>query len=500
MINSNLIFRRQFLLTPIPCKTLSHWQHTDVGSSHLYAHPDVQLSTVTSTDTKVVVVLVGYVIDPTHPERSNANILTTIASLAVSVREVTDYLCSLSGRFVLFLRIANDTLVFHDPCGLRTVYYTRHKGEVFIGSQPYIFKEVIPLKEGERFSSYVKSSYVSTNIEHFIPSGISLFEEVKHLVPNHYLCCSTFSQIRYWPRTVLSTKPVDEVVAGASDLLVRLMIAANNRFKLALPLTAGWDSRMLLCASKGISTDIYFYTLQYRDLHRHSMDIDIPAKLLCSLGLHHNLIDCSHKTISEEFAEIYRQNAPLAHLNDWGDIAFGMFDAYPQDRVAIKGNCSEIARCFYYKYGAHRPIESPDQIVALVNGWDELPFIREQVANWYHSTNQVATLTKIDILDLFYWEHRMGSWQAMSQLEWDVVQEAYTPFNNRRLLELMLSIPTEWRKAAEYKLYKLMFNALWPEVMTQPVNPATIKGQFTNILARMGVYQVAKRIYVNTVR
>jgi hypothetical protein len=101
----------------------------------------------------------------------------------------------------------------------------------------------------------------------------------------------------------------------------------------------------------------------------------------------------------------------------------------------------------------------------------------------------------MDILDLFYWEHRMGSWQAQSQLEWDIVQEAYTPFNHRGLLELMLCVPAELRSAPNYPMYRMMMEALWPEVMGHPVNPSTVKQRLVNILRSIGLYEGARRVY-----
>ncbi|MEN8134282.1 MAG: hypothetical protein ABFS18_01930 [Thermodesulfobacteriota bacterium] len=499
MTVSNLWFRRQFLIAPDTCASLRHWQHIRFGHHHLYAHPDLQLSTVTSTDANVTVTLLGYIIDPSFPERSNTDILNTIRNFTDSVESISDYLGSVSGRFVLIINTPTETLLFHDPCGLRSVYYTKYKGQVFVGSQPLIFKQILPLKDGERLSSYVKSSYAKTNIEHWIPSGCSLFEEVSHLVPNHYLRFSTVEQIRYWPKRALPQRQVNEIVAEAADLLKRLMIAANNRFKLALPLTAGWDSRMLFGAAKSISDEIYFYTLQYRNLDPNSNDIKIPAALLKALGLSHNLIDC-RRTVPESFREIYEHNASLAHMDDWGKIACGMIDTYPQDRICLKGNCSEIARCFYYKYGTHRPITSPDQIIALEDGWHTIPFVREQISIWYDRVGEVVTGANMDILDLFYWEHRMGSWQAQSQLEWDIVQEAFTPFNHRGLLELILAVPAKLRSAPDYLVYKMMLEILWPEAMGQPVNPATAKQRLMNILRSIGMYDGARRFYKQVLR
>ena len=56
-------------------------------------------------------------------------------------------------------------------------------------------------------------------------------------------------------------------------------IIANERYNLSLPLTAGWDSRVLMSATKQIFSDIEFYTLKYRSQTESSQDIRIPARL-----------------------------------------------------------------------------------------------------------------------------------------------------------------------------------------------------------------------------
>jgi hypothetical protein len=514
MTYGNLLFRRQFLLTPDICADLNHWQYRSVGYFHLYAHPDLQLSVVSAADSNVTLTLLGYIIDPNYPERLNTDILDEITKFADSIEKIGDYLCSITGRFVLIVKTPKDILLFHDPCGLRTVCYTEYKEKAYVGSQPYILKQVIPLEDGKRLSSYNRSLYAQTVLEHWIPSGCTLFEKVYHLIPNHYLRLSTLDQVRYWPKRIIPRKRVNEVVTEASELLQKLMIAANERFKLALTITAGWDTRMLLAASKSISDEIYFYTLQVRDLNAKSHDIAIPAKLLQSLGLKHNLLNCN-KPVPEAFRKIYIQNSSPAHVNDWGKMVYGMIDTYPQDRITVKGSCNEIARCFYYKYGVHAPIVSPDRIIALVSGWDAIMFAREQIHTWYNRACEVATEAKIDILDLFYWEHRMGSWQAQSQLEFDIVQEAFTPFNHRRLLELMLCTPPKLRSAPYYILSKRMNKVMWPEIMSQPINPMTQKERLAHILRRMrakamnriviilgqiGVYEITRKIFRKVIR
>ena len=84
---------------------------------------------------------------------------------------------------------------------------------------------------------------------------------------------------------------------------------------------------------------------------------------------------------------------------------------------------------------------------------------------------------------MFYWEHRIGSWQAQSQLEWDTVQEVFSPFNSRELIEIMLSVDSSKRKSKRPLLYLDSISYLWKELLDVPINPVTIKTKLKKILS-----------------
>ena len=196
----NLKFRRQYLLTHVICKSLQHWEYKPFGFFIIYTHPDIDLNIVETNKNDLKLALIGYMLDPNHPDKSNIEILNDMSSSVNSLDDISEYLYNITGRFGLLVNSPTDTFIFHDPCGLRAVFYAKHEGKVYIGSQPLILESVIPLKKGEIFYSYQKSTYKKNNIEHWIPSGHSLYDNIYHLVPNHYLQCSTFEQKRYWPK------------------------------------------------------------------------------------------------------------------------------------------------------------------------------------------------------------------------------------------------------------------------------------------------------------
>jgi len=102
----------------------------------------------------------------------------------------------------------------------------------------------------------------------------------------------------------------------------------------------------------------------------------------------------------------------------------------------------------------------------------------------------IANTYGINVLDLFYWEQKMGNWQAMSQAEWDIAQEVFCPFNCRSLLTTLLSVDEKYRRPPEYQLYEKLIRYLWPETLSLPINPSkgfrsTIKG----LLVRANLFQ-----------
>src|SRR5262249_41331855 len=73
-------------------------------------------------------------------------------------------------------------------------------------------------------------------------------------------------------------------------------------------------------------------------------------------------------------------------------------------------------------------------------------------------------------LDLFYWELR-SRFSAMDQGEWDIAQESFTPYNCRRYLATMLAVDERYRSHDDPIHYRLMIRNLWPDVLSEAVNP-----------------------------
>lgn len=475
-------FRRQFLLSPKESKALILWRAVALGSHLLYVHPDCLLTHMNRNNKDVIIL--GHVLNPNVSRECPLSIADKVVS-AENEKEIAKILYGLTGRFVLMVHKHGVFTFFNDACGLKSMFYTSQNEGFYAASQPALLDLVLekPLTKGERYQSYLESDYVKNNKEHWFPSGTSLYEGVFHLVPNHYLETAAMKQVRYWPIDDITPIPYDEGKTFAAEHLKKTMEIAVTKYNLALGVTSGYDSRILFSACKNVKENLMFYTLKYRNLNDSSDDVRIPNTLAKKLNIPHKLFDCRFKT-PQEFLKIYEQNSDMAHTHDWGHIAYGISQHIPDGVMAVKGSCSETARCFFYYNGKHPKLKSHRDILNLKPNWKNIPFIDNQIKVWYADVSDPNRNKGFQVLDLFHWEVSTGSWQMQSQLEWDLVHDTFTPFNNRELLETLLRIETKYRCEPDYKLYRDVIQMLWPELLWEPINPESTQRKIRKSLKR----------------
>jgi hypothetical protein len=73
-----------------------------------------------------------------------------------------------------------------------------------------------------------------------------------------------------------------------------------------------------------------------------------------------------------------------------------------------------------------------------------------------------------DVLDLLYVEQQLGCWAGPQQYGGQAPVKSAPPFCDRRLFDLMLSLPCEYRFAQ--RLAPDLIAKLWPELLMIPFN------------------------------
>jgi len=497
------LFRRQFLLSPDSDARVAGWHARSLRRyGKVFVHPDLP---VTQRSTAALeLTLLGFAVDPRNANSTDAEILEAMMMRAKSARDVLKLSAILGGRWVLIAIDPQSGLLFTDPMGLREVYY-------LIGAEPWCASQFRHIAQplGLEIDSTIRDGFMSSNYarehpEYFWPGDLTPYREIKHLTPNHFLDLDTMLPERFWPDNQLPARSLAQCVDEAAPLFEGLLRGAHHRFPLALPITAGFDSRTILAATRSFAKDVFHYTLRPHDMNSDHEDLEITGRLLRQLGLQHHQIRCPSAT-SRDFWTLYDESVSPAHTIA-SRLAEGLSQEYRPGHVSLSGHGSEIYRCFYY-HGGNHPLAVDGTWLANKVGMRGVPGAEEVFGSWLKGAQSAADSSGIMILDLFYWENRVGRWAANGQAQWDIVHERFTPSNCRVLLECMLSADRLNRLAPHYRLNQRLIRALWPELLRIPFNPNSAPTQewhrsyssrarklISNSLRRIGLLPAAKLV------
>lgn len=503
----SLLYRRQFLLGPRPVRGLPNaWHRLAVlGGRTLHAHPDL---TVTQRKRGgVELTLLGYAIDPHHPDRGDIDVLDDLLARAGRASDILAEINPLGGRWALVAVDADDAFVLHDASGLRQVVYARDSEGTWAASQPLLLGKAIELKEDpEAIEGFIESRFFQKKKEAWWPGDRTRYVGVQALLPNHVLNLEIGRVRRFWPSTPLEARTMKDGVDQGSAILRGMMTGARRRFPLTVAMTAGLDSRLQLAASRDVADSVAFFTHLHYGYDATHTDAVVSAKLLGRLGLEHRLIPC---LTPDEFAasdvpdvaayrELYLANTSTSHLG-WGSISYALGRAIPDHHVIVKANCNETTR---HRFRVRSGDEGTDsdtlaRTMTRLMGMGGVDFATRAFRTWAEASVESVEAYGYDAYDVAFWEQRSGRWQAGDQLERDLDHETFVPFNSREYFTTLLGVPAVYRQAPE-PLHREMIRVMWPETLSVRINPVPFKDRLRatarRVLVTTGTLDIAKRL------
>ena len=475
---------RQFILAPRPLEEFTGWHHHAAGEGfHLYAHPELPVQEIVQGRTRLT--LIGYLIDPLHPERNDAEILCNIGAEVEKGGDLHDATELMGGRWILLLHRAGMHLLIPDSCGLRQAYYGRTAdGKLFVASQPGLMERI----PGVRVGDSLLVDRFGPEPPTILPSGEM---QVFRLLPNHRLDLVSGRSIRFWPRKPFSDITREEGVARSGPIFRQELAAVVNRYDVACTLTAGFDSRIMLSALHGREKQVRFYVNRHIEHPEHYRDQVIPSQIAADLGLDFRIID-TRQPAEDWFREIFLSNCSyfiegVGGENRAPELA-AVYRSDVKDRMGVSGVVSELTRAYFYTGKSNIPY--PKSITAsslegLNVWWGKRNRVdRKDLEAWLREARTVEELFRIPLLDLFYWEHLLGRILATMLMEYDLVSEHCAPYNNRLLLSTILQVPVRYRSHPDYQFHYRVIESLWPDLLRYPINP-------TNLWERLRLLGVA---------
>lgn len=459
------LYRYGFLITTSrealeqKCFILADWKQSVIGSYYLWIHPDQKL--FLHEQDNITFFLVGHSYNPIS---MIADEMQELQALAAAFQTSVDAYCrelsDMTGIFLTGYIIDDSITLYGDAAGMFMTYYGFVDHHIWIGSHAALMGDINGLHQSEYVQELVNYRFYPL-FGFTLPGDLSPYDNFKRLVPNHSVRLedSTCSIRRFYPTTdwkeLQDSYTMEQRANEAARILENTMALIPQKWKHpAISLTGGCDSKTTLACAKGQYEHYQYFS--YISQEAEAVDAEGAHAICEKLGLKHTIYTIPEQPLEDQ--ELVqkmicagqgnignpnmREVQKRIYLSD-----LNCFD------VEVKSWVSEIARAYYHKRFAKnrfpakptaRYLTTLYKVFAnnrsLVRETDEVfsqymqnYFRQEEMRNW-------------SWVDLFFWEFRVSSWNGLvitgeHRYSFDIT----IPYNNRRLLTLMLAVPEEMR-------------------------------------------------------
>ncbi|SHE35060.1 hypothetical protein SAMN05443144_101109 [Fodinibius roseus] len=474
---TKLKFRRQFLIGPTEYSPNKYWKTEKLYHGLVLSiHTDLNFFSGVRNGCKIT--LIGIAVDCTSPYKNAPEIISSILESCGDILSVITASKPLAGRWVILFQDKENSFLFTDPCGLRQVYYYTDNEHLWYASQPTLINQVtkLPLTSDESILRFKNSMQFKQKESAWIGDKTA-YENCFHLMPNHYLDLNDCCQVRFFPNEPIATSQNEnELIPETAQYLQNIILGLDHKFNIRICLTAGFDSRLLLAASVDISDSVIYSTDTLGIMDGYCDDIYIPKRLARKFNLHHEVINSATNPPSW-FSRLLAKNVHLARTSPLLRKTKSIYSAISDngvDYILINGNVTELVRIHERAVNYEPFIDDETRRInlnPLLNFYDyNSAYINREIEKWV-KTFDISAIDGITVFDMFYWEQRMSKWGALFPAELDIAKESISPFNCRLLLETCFKVPREQRIAPEIPFFRGVIKQLWPEILSEPINP-----------------------------
>ncbi len=481
---NRLEFRRQYIISQveIECPMLNNIHHLN-ETYILYSHIDLKVTLYEKETLKII--LLGDLFDYENPEFDNQAILEELHD--TDFEKIIPKTFKYTGRFVLICISAGQIFLMHDATATRKIYFCHYDNKVYCASLPLLLAKITGISKTQirdKQNFYASDAFKFLNNSNI--GNTTLYDDIFQLMPNHYLHLNETRTKRYWPNTKFEKMSLQDASIIGAEMIKGYMESISKRYEIMLPVTAGKDSRTLLCATKDIKDKVYYYINKEDTMKETSSDIRVPRKLLEELQLEFHVLD-PYIPIEPEFKKIYFANNESASLKYLSMIHY--YHKYFPEKVNLPGN---FAISGYDMYGKDDS-RLTAKILASFNHCERFDFALKYYGSWLEEAKVLRKKFNVNLMIIFYWEERLANWGAQIQLEKDIAQEEFNLYNSNKLITTFMSVDPTYVDRPNFELFKEIMRILWPEALNNVFNPS-IKNSINAILNKLKMLELVRKI------
>ncbi len=427
---------------------------------NLYVHNE-QHAYVQSDD-DVTAVLIGHAYNPFSLETDeNSILLDCIKSYRSSESDFFDKVSELTGIHLIAV-FCEDSAVFVQDCsGMQMCCYGKCDDNIYITSNCTIIADIDNPGKNKFAEDLLKSKSYKHGSK-YLPGDITIYDSISRLGPNLSLRYQNneFRIERFYP--VKPHKELDETEANTIAEIAELVknsvgLCTKKWTRPAISLSGGVDSRTTLSSAVDNYDKFYYYSFESKP--QESKDAEAAHNICAELGLEHTIYKISDDNSECEDFELFKQivtrNCSEISTPKDNEIRKYFFLSTLNDfEVELKSWASEIGRAFWERrYGINLPekLTSRHFSIFQTRFFGEPSLLKQSdkaYKEFMKKSDFVYPMYNYENTDMFYWEYRFGSWGTIVTTGQNIFNfEVTMPMNNRKIMDMFLWYPHDFRKA-----------------------------------------------------
>lgn len=463
------MFIRQFFASTLPIPAPSSGTALVMGNMNIWVHSDLEITRTENNGHSLL--LLGFAIDPDHPEWSNSDVMNHLAAQEFDSMLFYDYFNKLTGRFVLWAHSGSETLVFNDPAAQRQVFYHFSEEGSYLTSSPKLFYDQtdfhFEISEDKRV---ILNSKRFKRLEQWFPGDEFIDLYLKRLLPNFKISLTerTVSRIPFSVRN-MSRRELKKMVVSR---IYGAMEGCGERFdKILNAVTAGSDSRLILSLSPPEEKSDFFI---YKRENENDTDVQIAEQLAEKKRFNLSIIE--PPPLSHEFSARYKEEFLYPRmLSKLRNIEWLKNNFEEKNTVVIAGYAGEMLRASTNSINQfHKDFVSHEGFTDYLH-YPDSDYLKSSMERWLKTTvAYLKNCNHLSYLDLFHWEHHMAPYCAQYAYEQDISGvEIFCPLANRDLILNLIHNSTPEERSGPHGIIYAVIDEAAPEWEGIPYNPKT---------------------------
>lgn len=349
-----------------------------------------------------------------------------------------------------------------DASGMQYACYGKINNHLYITSHMRLVGDLLDLKTSDYVKRLISYKWYQYMLGNYLPGYLVFCDELKRIIPNTEVIYNldTFEIKRFYPNKAINYYELEEdyqkVIEEGSRIMHNTLECISRKWKKpAISLTGGIDSNTTFAAANGLYDK--FKTFSYISMHRESVDAEAAKKISSRFNVEHKVFEVPDNNEQIADFDIYKR---IFEHND-GDIGSykdndirKKVTLLNQDYcdVEVKSWVSETIRAYAYKYFGRKKFPKklkPRNFTSLYKiflGNRKLCCETDKYFKEYlEKTDFYNCMFNYDQSDFFIWEMEHGGKCGLDigvmKSDFDII----IPYNNRKLLDLLLSVPLQKR-------------------------------------------------------